>query len=130
LSVGGISTLTGDVNIGNDISIESSTGTINAKNIISSSDITLKTNMVTIHNGLDTLQKITPITWNWKDDIDGPKQSGIMAQNVAEHIPHAVRTVLTTGKLAVDYNSLIGYLISAVRELGNQVDTLSSQVNK
>ena len=51
---------------------------------------------------------------------------GFEVEKIEEILPEAVKTINTVPPhLAVDYNSLIGLLIEAVKELNEKVDNLS-----
>jgi hypothetical protein len=83
-----------------------------------SSDRNLKTNITSITGdaALSSLLNITGVTFNWKGDITGPQQIGVIAQDVLQAYPQAVSTS-TTGFLSVQYDALIGPIISGVNQL-------------
>ena len=69
------------------------------------------------------------MTWNWKDNHHGmEKQAGIVAQETKEHIDFAVRG--EEGHMKVDYNSLTGYLIAAVKDLSHMVEEQAELINE
>jgi len=101
-------------------------GTVAATDFNSTSDITLKDNVSIIDNALDMINNLNGISWNWKHD--GKASLGVSAQNVETVAPELVNTGET--HKSVNYNGLIGILIEAVKEQGNQISELRSELAK
>ena len=99
------------------------TGDISAANFNSSSDIRLKTNVTSIKNGLETINKLNPIEFDWI--LTGKKSAGVIAQQVQEILPHLVNQ--NGGTLNLNYLGLIAYLINAVQELDQKVKQLTGE---
>jgi hypothetical protein len=114
--VGGAVTNTADITTSGDIS---------ATNFNSTSDITLKDNVSLIDNALDMINNLEGISWNWKHD--GKASLGVSAQNVETVAPELVSN---GSHKAVNYNGLIGILIEAVKEQGNQITELRTELAK
>ena len=114
--VGGAVTNTSNIN---------TTGDISATNFNSTSDITLKDNVSIIDNALDMINNLEGISWNWKDS--GKASLGVSAQNVETVAPELVSN---GSHKAVNYNGLIGILIEAVKEQGNQISELRTELAK
>ena len=114
--VGGAVTNTTDITTSGDIS---------AANFNSTSDITLKDNVSIIDNALDMINNLEGISWNWKDS--GKASLGVSAQNVETVAPELVSN---GSHKAVNYNGLIGILIEAVKEQGNQISELRTELAK
>ena len=114
--VGGAVTNTTDITTSGDIS---------ATNFNSTSDITLKDNVSVIDNALDMINNLNGISWNWKDS--GKASLGVSAQNVETVAPELVSN---GSHKAVNYNGLIGILIEAVKEQGNQITELRTELAK
>ena len=114
--VGGAVTNTTNIN---------TTGDISATNFNSTSDITLKDNVSVIDNALDMINNLNGISWNWKHD--GKASLGVSAQNVETVAPELVSN---GSHKAVNYNGLIGILIEAVKEQGNQITELRTELAK
>ena len=56
------------------------------------------------------------MTWAYdREGNDNERYVGVLAQDVAEVLPEAVRTA-QDGSLAVNYNGLVGLLVEAVKE--------------
>ena len=108
----------------NDTDITTS-GDISATNFNSTSDITLKDNVSIIDNALDMINNLEGISWNWKNN--GKASLGVSAQNVETVAPELVSN---GSHKAVNYNGLIGILIEAVKEQGNQISELRTELAK
>jgi len=103
------------------------------------SDRTLKTNITNISpdTALDTIKTLRPVTFNWKDDIfnvsrRGEFDSGFIAQEVEEVIPHAVGEYNT-----IDYQNtyknmrherIIPYLVGSIQKLEGIITELKDRI--
>lgn len=100
-----------------------SSGTLSATNFASLSDIEFKTNIEPINNALEIVRQLEGVTFDWKSD--GSKSSGVIAQEVEKILPFAVNTNfdIETGldTKTVNYNTLIAYLIEAIKELDKKL---------
>jgi hypothetical protein len=103
-----------------------STGQLSATNLNSLSDQRLKTNIEVIANGLDIVNQLEGVEFNWIDN--GNKSSGVIAQQIEEFVPHLVSN--SRDSKGVNYNGLIGYLIEAIKELNQKVKTLEAKLDK
>lgn len=122
------------VNGANDMRLESDgdlhvEGDVIAASTTISSDAKLKENIEDISEPLSILKEIKGVDYNWKKS--GEKASGVIAQDVAKVMPHAVKEVTsldgTSTHLTVDYNAVIGLLVSAVNELQNRIVELEKK---
>jgi len=89
------------------------------------SDARLKTAIHPIGNALDKLLTIQGVEFNWRKD--GRPDMGVVAQNVAQVFPNVVAKD-STGTMSVEYDSLIGPMIEAIRVLKNDNDALRQKV--
>jgi hypothetical protein len=101
------------------------TGVTTSTDFNSSSDASLKKDIVTISNGLELVEKLRGVNFTWIAD-DRPS-AGVIAQEVEEVLPQIVGGDVHK---AVNYNGLIGVLIEAVKELSAEVKKLKDQLNK
>jgi len=101
-----------------------STGTLFATNMATSSDKTLKENIVTIINGLDIINQIEPRQFNWKRT--GEVGYGVVAQEIENLLPELVYE--GSEYKSVNYNYIVGFLISAVKDLSQQVENSSAKI--
>ena len=99
------------------------TGTCQATDFNSTSDIRLKDNIQVIEDPLAKLVQIEGVSFNWKEN--NKPALGVIADQVQEILPELV----TDGNpKTVNYNGLIGLLIEAVKEQQIQIDELKSKL--
>ena len=100
------------------------TGTCQATDFNSTSDIKLKTNIQTIEDPLAKIIQIEGVSFNWKEN--NKPALGVIADQVEKIIPELV----TDGDpKTVNYNGLIGLLIEAVKEQQVQITELKSKLD-
>jgi hypothetical protein len=92
-------------------------GTFNATEFNSLSDIVLKENLKKIENALETITNIDGFEFNWK--ITGKKSFGVVAQELETVLPDLV---MSDKYKTVNYNALIPFLIEAIKELNRKID--------
>lgn len=81
------------------------------------SDISLKKNISKLESPIEKINKINGVEFEWNENAhNSGKSYGVIAQEVEEVFPHAVKTQ-EDGLKTVDYNKLIPALIEAVKEL-------------
>ena len=99
-----------------------STGTLSATIFNSLSDENLKKNIINIPNGLEIIEKIDAVEFEW---IDSDKKSfGVIAQQLEQVVPELV----TTDKnKTVNYNGIIAFLIKSVQELSDKIKELETK---
>jgi len=93
------------------------------------SDLRLKQDIVTIPNALDTVLALRGVTFRWKDATrDGGKRHlGMIAQEVEPIVPEVVHTADDAMQTkSVDYPSLAGLLIEAIKEQQAQIQQLQA----
>ena len=96
-----------------------STGTLNATTFNSLSDASVKTNINEISNGLDVINAISGVEFDWKGN--GNHSAGVVAQELEKVLPHLVATS-DDGMKSVNYAGLTAYLLSAIRELSSKIN--------
>ena len=97
-----------------------STGLLTSTDYNSSSDITLKEDIVNIDSALETIKQLQGKSFTWK--AGGAKGFGLIAQDVEKIIPDIVTT--NDGIKGINYINIIAFLIEAVKDLSSQVDHL------
>lgn len=103
-------------------------------NITAYSDQRLKTNVQTIENPLQLVNKLRGVTFDWIET--GKHSYGLIAQEVEQVIPELVlettngNTEIDTATTvkSVDYSKLVSVLIEAVKEQQQQIDKLTKLV--
>ena len=89
------------------------------------SDRRLKKDIETLDNALDRVGKLNGYTFTMIDNEE--RQTGVIAQEVQEVLPEAVREN-DEGTLSVSYGNMVGLLIEAIKEQQTQIDELKAQV--
>ena len=116
-------TLNGESNLTFDGSTLSVSGSITATGTIdSTSDETLKTNVVTISDALAKVMSLRGVEFN-RVDFENERQIGVIAQEVEKIIPEVVHG---DDPKSVSYGNLVGLLIEAIKELKKEIDELKS----
>ena len=91
-----------------------------------SSDRKLKENIQVVPNALDKVEALNGVTFDWKRD--GTPSAGVIAQEVQEVLPEAVKEVTPVkggdSHLSVNYHALTSILIEAIKELKAEVEQL------
>nr|DAG03321.1 MAG TPA: Neck appendage like protein [Siphoviridae sp. ct6rT12]DAI56948.1 MAG TPA: Neck appendage like protein [Bacteriophage sp.] len=96
-------------------------------NITAYSDIRLKTNIAKIDNALSKVCFINGYIY----DMNGKKNTGVIAQEVQKVLPEAISITDTKEKyLSVAYGNLVGLLIEAIKELKQEVEVLKNDFTK
>lgn len=104
---------------------------IQVRSVYNSSDARAKTNIQTLNNGLETISRLRPVVYNFKDDYlakfssDNTKEIGLLAQEVEQVLPNCVVTDEEGNKL-INYISIIPVLIDAIQTLQAELDELRS----
>jgi hypothetical protein len=104
------------------LSFNPSTGTLTVIDLNSTSDISLKENIHTVENALETVSSLRGVSFDWKET--GKSSYGVIAQELLEVLPELVKD----GDVkSVNYNGIIGVLIEAIKELKAEVEELKSK---
>lgn len=108
-----------------DVTITSSTGTLTATYLTTSSDANKKENIKTIENPLDKVNSLRGVEFDW---IDTKTHSiGLIAQEVEKIIPEVVTTD-SEGVKSISYGIMIGLLIESIKEQQKQIEDLKRQM--
>jgi hypothetical protein len=102
-----------------------STGTLNATNLNSLSDIRKKDNIKTITHGMDVINQLTGVEFTWKEN--GNKSSGIIAQELEKVLPFLVDS--NERYKTVTYSGLFGYVIEALKESNKEIQNLKYEIS-
>ena len=94
-------------------------GTVTALDFNSTSDETLKSNIVKLHHSL--INNINPVQFNWKDT--GKTSYGVIAQELETIFPELVN-INDDGIKSVSYIPMIAMLIAKVQYLENRIEEL------
>ena len=97
--------------------------------VIAITDTKAKTNVVPIDNALDKVGNLNGVTYDLQDEIAEKmggavgRQVGLLAQDVEQVLPEAVKT-MNDGYKGVDYSRLTALLVEAVKELKTENEDL------
>ncbi len=107
------------------------------------SDSTLKTNIAPLDSqwALQTILKLQPVHYIHHssyfsgnklivDTTSGEPRYGFIAQEVAQHVPTAVKKSPNTGIYAVDYTQLLTVYVAALQAQQQYIDSLEKQIQK
>lgn len=92
-----------------------------------SSDSNLKSNFQQIANPLSKIANLTGYTFSRNDSPESERYVGMIAQDVKQVLPEAVRTS-QDGFLQLDYSGLGGLYVEAIKALKEKVDALTAEV--
>jgi hypothetical protein len=92
-----------------------------------SSDGTLKTNVVTVTDGASIVAALRPVRFDWIDQQTrgAQREVGLIAQEVQTVLPEVVG-INNDGTLTVDYSHVVSVLIGAVQTLQAKVAALEA----
>jgi len=99
--------------------------------LVSTSDVTLKHNVVTITNALDKVLSLRGVNFEWNtadDSLMTGVHGGFIAQEVDSIIPEVVLTD-AQGLKSIAYTELIPYLVEALKEEHAQNESLTARVD-
>jgi hypothetical protein len=104
------------------LTFQPSTGTFTATAIVESSSIVLKENITPIENALDSILKLSGVTYDRKDTQ--VHEAGLIAEWVNEVIPELVTKDSEGNAIGIKYSKLSAYLIECVKSLKQEIDQL------
>ena len=94
--------------------------------ITSFSDEKYKTNIITIDNALNKVNKLRGVYFNRTDIINSKRYTGVIAQEINKILPEVVSDSEHSG-LSVAYGNIIGVLIESIKELTKRIETLENR---
>ncbi|QCC51743.1 tail fiber domain-containing protein [Halapricum salinum] len=104
-----------------------------ADGTIQTSDARLKTNVSDLDSGIETVQALRPVSYEWDEETDEAQAEadtrlGLIAQEVADVVPEAVvEPEDADGPLGLAYDMLIPVLLDAVDEQQETIDDLQTE---
>jgi len=103
-----------------------STGTLSSTIFTATSDANAKDNIQPLENATNTVKQIQGVSFDWKDT--GKPSYGVIAQEIEKVLPNVVHTT-PDGVKAVDYNTIIAFLIESIKEQEKRIEQLESKLN-
>lgn len=119
---------TADKVVKRDSSGNFSAGTVTVNSLVATSitetsSITLKENINPISHALDSILSLNGVVYDRKDG-SRKNEAGLIAEDVFKVLPNLV-TLNKNGNVdGINYTKLTAYLIEAVKELKNELDSL------
>jgi hypothetical protein len=104
------------------LTFQPSTGTFTATAIVESSSIVLKENITPIENALDSILKLSGVTYDRKDTQ--VHEAGLIAEWVNEILPDLVTKDMAGNTIGIKYTKLTAYLIESVKTLKQEINEL------
>ena len=101
-----------------------SIATINASGLYAASDQALKRDIEHLDYGLSAVMRLKPASYHLKEDPDGPRHIGFIAQDVKQVVPEVV--IGDEGRMQLAYPSLVPVLTKAIQELKAANDNLKA----
>ncbi len=95
---------------------------------IQTSDANLKTNIQPSPYGLNEVMQLNPVQYNWKEEPNGKKEVGLLAQEVLKLIPAAVVVPEDGSAMGINYSELIPVLIKAIQEQQNALKSQAKEI--
>jgi hypothetical protein len=95
---------------------------------IQTSDKRLKDNITPLNDGLEKIMKLNPVSFTWKDDPEGTKHLGLVAQDVIGIIKEIVVIGTDPDKiLGINYSQFVPVLIKGMQEQQQQIETTKQE---
>ena len=98
-------------------------------NVNSSSDVSLKENIVPIADALKKVLAMRGVEYD-RIDMNGAHQVGVVAQEIEEVIPELVTKDEVTGLKSVSYGNITAVLIEAIKQQQEQINNLRTKLNE
>lgn len=109
------------------ITLNGGSGEISASSYNSSSSKRFKKKIKNLKTGLDTINSLRPVTFDWKNK-NKQNDIGLIAEEVDQILPMVVAKNENGEPSGLDYGRLTTVLIQAVKELSAEVEKLKSKI--
>jgi len=103
-----------------------STGTLNATDFNSLSDARFKTDLEKIHGALSKVKQLTGYTFTMTES--GKRSAGLLAQDAKKVSPESVGG--TEDRMTLNYDSLFGLIVEAIKEIDDKLTSLEQRLDK
>jgi hypothetical protein len=98
---------------------------------IQTSDARLKKNIISLNYGLESILKLQPVSFTWKDDAGDSKHFGLIAQDVITVIKEIVDTGTDPDQpLGINYSELVPVLIKGMQEQQSQIESQQKEIDE
>lgn len=99
-------------------------------NMTSLSDMRVKRNVETLESASDKLSQVRGVRFEKRDEPDGIKHIGVIAQEIETVFPEVVLTDPTTGIKSVAYANMVGALIQAHNEMRETIRAMQEKLDR
>lgn len=93
------------------------------------SDVKLKENIEVISDAMDKILHLSGYTFDRKDNKEIGRQTGVIAQEVEQVLPEAIKKD-ENGTLSVAYGNMVGLLIEGIKEQNDIICDLKKRVEE
>ena len=83
-----------------------------------------------LNTPLEKILNIEGRNYTWKNDENNVLQSGLIAQQVEEHIPEVIVTNKENNIKTINYNGIIPYLVESIKEQQRQIESQKSEIEE
>lgn len=106
-------------------------GIIQAQGFSQSSDSRLKTNIEDVNYGLNDVLRLHPVTFDWKENPQGKRNIGLIAQEVKQVIHEVVSGDENSDEMMnIGYTNLVPVLIKAIQEQQDIINRQGKNIHK
>lgn len=110
------------------INLSSGVFTVRAQEFITTSDESVKRDIVPFDGGMNIVSELQPVMYRYRSAPEGPLQVGLIAQHVEHVLPNVVS--LVDGIRGVAYDRLVTVLVNALKEQSAQISTMRSDISE
>ncbi len=97
---------------------------------IDASDARLKTALAELEEPLKKVLNMKAYVFSWKDDAEGPRDVGFIAQEVSEVMPEVVYTTPTNGLMGINYSRIPALLVEAIKEQQQIIESRDVEIKE
>jgi hypothetical protein len=99
-----------------------------ARTFTQTSDSTLKADIQSLGYGLAEVLKLQTVSYKWKNQDNGNRHVGLLAQQVKNIVPEVVSG--KEGEYRMAYAELVPVLINAIKEQQKEIELLEQKINQ
>jgi hypothetical protein len=97
--------------------------------VVAYSDVRKKTDIITIDNALEKVNKLRGVFYTRIDAPERGRQTGVIAQEINQVLPEVVTYAADVDEYGVSYGNIVGVLIEAIKEQQKQIEELQNKLD-
>jgi hypothetical protein len=97
--------------------------------VVAYSDVRKKTDITTIDNALEKVNKLRGVFYTRIDAPERGRQTGVIAQEINQVLPEVVTYAADVDEYGVSYGNITGVLIEAIKEQQKQIEELQNKLD-